>query len=91
MPTLEIPDATYERLARRAAKLQTSVEALAVPALEEVARESEPPAAPAEISPDEWQARFDEWQASVRKRADRYPPGFHADVSRESIYQGCGE
>ena len=91
MPTLEIPEATYNRLARRAAALSTSVEALAVPALEDVARGPEAAATPAELPLDEWQSRFDEWQAGVRKRADRYPPGFRADVSRESIYEGCGE
>ena len=85
MPTLEIPEATYERLARRAAALSTSMEALAMPALEEAAREPEAIASPAKLPHDEWQSRFDEWQASVRKRANRYPQGFEADVSRESI------
>ena len=29
--------------------------------------------------------------ALARSRADRYPPGFRADVSREGMYEGCGE
>ena len=40
---------------------------------------------------DEWKRRLDEWMAIVDARADRYPPGFQADVSRESMYEGCGE
>ena len=96
MPTLEIPEATYERLARRAAKLQTSVEALAVPALERVAIEpiaSVPPRSdpPVDLPYDEWKKALDEIVARAEARAHLYPPGFEADVSRESIYEGCGE
>lgn len=91
MPTIDIPEETYQRLTRRATALHTTVEALAVPALEVAARESSPAAVPESLTPEEWQVQFDEWQASVLKRADRYPPGFAADVSREGIYAGCGE
>jgi hypothetical protein len=34
---------------------------------------------------------FNEWMALARQRANRYPPGFVADDSRESIYAGRGE
>ena len=91
MPTIDIPEETYRRLSRRAAALHTTVESLALPALEGAACEPVVASAPTGVSRDEWQARFDEWQAGVRKRADRYPPGFRADASRESIYEGCGE
>ena len=96
MPTLEIPEATYERLARRAAALSTSVEALAVPALEVVASEAvpaplPPPVGPVDLPYDEWKKVFDEIVARAEARAHLYPPGFEADVSRESIYEGCGE
>jgi hypothetical protein len=47
--------------------------------------------APNELPYEEWKRRFDAWQIDVAARADRYPPGFAADVSRESIYDGCGE
>ena len=96
MPTLEIPEATYERLARRAVALSTTVEALAVPALERVAIEPMPAAHPPSKPPvdlpyDEWKKGLDEMVARAATRAHRYPPGFKADVSRESIYEGCGE
>ncbi len=97
MPTLDIPQATYDRLARRAAALRTTVESLAVPALEEVAREPIPavipstPAEPVDLPYDEWKKALDEIVARAEGRAHRYPPGFEADVSRESIYEGCGE
>jgi hypothetical protein len=32
-----------------------------------------------------------EWMAQVHQRAGRYPVGFVADDSRESIYRGRGE
>ena len=96
MPTLEIPEATYERLARRAAALSTSVEALAVPALERVAIEpmtAVPPQSdpPVDLPYDEWKKVFDEILERAEARKHLYPPGFEADVSRESIYEGCGE
>lgn len=95
MPQLKIPDDTYARLAARAEVLGTTVEALALPALEEVAKgttpNGRPPAPTGDLPHGEWKRRYDEWQAAVRARADRYPPGYEADVSRESMYEGCGE
>lgn len=38
-----------------------------------------------------WKARFDAYLEEVKKQANDYPPGFVADDSRESIYEGCGE
>lgn len=90
MPTIHVPNDTYERLARRAAVLGTTAEALAVPALERAAAE-EAPSPPGQPSPDEWRRRFDAFNALVQSRADRYPPGFQADASREAMYEGCGE
>ena len=90
MPTIEIPEATYQRLTRRGAALKKTVEELAVPALDEAFREPGP-TVPLKLSPEDWQVQFDEWQVTVRQRANRYPLGFEADVSRESIYEGCGE
>jgi hypothetical protein len=40
---------------------------------------------------EEWQKQFDSWMQEVAARAAQYPPGFIADDSRESIYQGRGE
>jgi hypothetical protein len=95
MPQLTIPADTYEKLARRAAALNVTVEQLVTPALEQVAgAEAEngiPPTPPGDLPYDQWKARFDELLATVHGRAGRYPPGFQADVSRESIYEGCGE
>ncbi|HKI32225.1 MAG TPA: hypothetical protein VKA46_10180 [Gemmataceae bacterium] len=95
MPQLTILDDTYERLARRAAALNVTVEQLVTPVLERVAGaeavNGHPPTPPGDLPFDPWKARFDELLATVRGRADRYPPGFQADVSRESIYDGCGE
>ena len=91
MPTITIPEETYQRLSRRAAALGTTVEAVAIPALEKVAVEPAPEVAPAISTAEERKRHFDEWQAMVLARADRYPPDHVLDVSRESIYEGCGE
>jgi hypothetical protein len=94
MPQLTIPADTYEKLARRAAAMNVTVEQLVTRALERVAGGSEnghPPIPSGDLPFDQWKARFDELLATVRGRAGRYPPGFQADVSRESIYEGCGE
>jgi hypothetical protein len=96
MATLTVPDAIYQKLAQRAAALNTTAEALAGPVLARLAMEAEPGAESAEpqraaLPANEWQAIFDKLLAEARDRAGRYPPGFQADVSRESIYEGCGE
>jgi hypothetical protein len=93
--TITVPDDTYQRLARRAAAAGTTVEALAAPVLERLAQETaahaHPAAPPVDLPDDEWQRVLDQLIADADSRADRYPPGFRVDVSRESIYEGCGE
>ena len=93
--TLDIPKDTYERLARRAATLGTTPEALALPALERAADEpltnGQPPAPPADRPADDWVTNFNVWMAAVEARGDQYPAGHVTDVSRESMYEGCGE
>jgi hypothetical protein len=95
MPQLTIPAETYEKLTRRAAELNVTVEQLVTPALERVAaaevENGHRPTPPRDLPYDQWKARFDELLATVHSRAGRYPSGFQADVSRESIYEGCGE
>jgi antitoxin (DNA-binding transcriptional repressor) of toxin-antitoxin stability system len=39
------------------------------------------------LTGNEWQREFDAWQRDVQARANRYPPGYAADDSRDSIYQ----
>jgi antitoxin (DNA-binding transcriptional repressor) of toxin-antitoxin stability system len=39
------------------------------------------------LTRDEWQREFDAWQRDVQARANRYPLGYAADDSRDSIYQ----
>ncbi len=93
--TLDIPTDTYERLARKAATLGITPEALALPALEQAAADPHtnglPPGHPAVLPPAEWRRRFDSHMRAVEARADQYPPGHVTDVSREAMYEGCGE
>ena len=95
MPSIQVDESTFHRLAARAATLNVTVEELVTPALQQVAAaepaNGHPTAPPGDLSNDQWTARFDQFLATARSRADRYPPGFEADVSRESIYEGCGE
>ena len=92
MPSLTIPDETFQRLAKRAAALNLTVEQLIAPLLDLAATESNGQfkRAPNQ-SFEEWKEKFDAWMAEVQTRAHRYPPGFVMDDSRESIYEGCGE
>lgn len=94
MPSVTIPEEVFERLSKRAAALNVTVEQLIAPLLD-LAAESHGSGHPApsltEASFDDWKKKFDAWMADVQGRAHRYPPGFVMDDSRESIYQGCGE
>jgi hypothetical protein len=39
----------------------------------------------------EWKQVLDALLATASSRAGLYPPGFLADVSREAMYERCGE
>jgi len=94
MPNLMIPDEMFDRLAKRAAALNLTVEQLIAPLLHLAAEggsngHSAPSTTTAPV--DDWKKKFDAWMADVQARAHRYAQGFVLDDSRESIYQGCGE
>jgi hypothetical protein len=91
MPSLTVPDDVFERLAKRAAALNVTVEQLVAPLLDLAATESGAPVPPAPASFGDWKTKFDAWMADVQARSPRYPPGFIMDDSRESMYEGCGE
>ncbi len=91
MPTISVPDHTYARLAARATDLGTTVDALAAPALEELVRAPAGNGPAANQPAVEWVTNFNAWMAAVEARGDQYPPGHVTDVSRESMYEGCGE
>lgn len=90
MATLNINDETYDRLARQAAAQNTTVEELVQPVLEQASQAVFPDQA-RQPSAAEREKALDEWMTLIQKRADRYPPGFVADDSRESIYEDRGE
>jgi hypothetical protein len=91
MATLNIQDSVYHRLAQRAAARHTSVEEYLKQLLEKLAEM--PPAqedAPEHTASERGKA-FQELLSMVRENAQRFPPGFIVDDSRESIYRGRGE
>lgn len=90
MPAVTVADDVFQRLAKRAATLNVTVEQLIAPLLDVAAKDTGgPPLSPPAF--DDWKRTFDTWMADVQKRAHRYPPGFVLDDSRESIYRECGE
>lgn len=91
MPSITIEPDTYQRLVRRAAELHISVGDLVAPILHQLAEFEGASIAPIDLPFDQWKEKFDELLRLIESRADRYPPGFEADDSRESIYEGCGE
>ena len=94
MPSLTISDEVFERLTKRAAALNVTVEEL-IAALLRLAAEGANPGhlkgSPTEAPFAVWKKTFDAWMADIQARANRYPPGFVMDDSRESIYERCGE
>lgn len=83
MPELTIPEETYARLSAWAASRDQTVEEAVTPVLDSLA--------PVTPTPEERAQAHVELKRLARSRADRYPSGYRADDSRESIYEGCGE
>ena len=90
MATVFVNNETYNRLARQAAAQNTTVDELLRPILQRVAEAAPDDAARLPTAAERDKA-LDDWMALVERRAGRYPPGFLADDSRESIYEGRGE
>lgn len=91
MPNVSVKEELYNRLARRAAERRTTVDELVELLLEHFAADEVSPNSGASPTAEERQRAFDEWMATVRERAGRYPEGFIVDDSREGIYAGRGE
>ena len=86
MALLNIPDETYAELSAQAAARQLSVEQYVLPLLAQAKPEPQLPLAGAA-----WDAAIEELEREARSRADRYPPGFRVDDSRETMYFGGSE
>jgi hypothetical protein len=95
--TITLSDETAAELSVQAQMLGVTMQELLGPVAEQLAnaRKLSNSVAPTPTAPvlpyDEWKRLLDEMLVRYRARADQYPPGFAADVSRESIYEGCGE
>ena len=83
MPQLTIPEETYARLTAWAASRNQTVEEAVGPVLESLA--------PVVPTREERAQALEELKQLARSRAGRYPAGYHADDSRESIYEDGGE
>jgi hypothetical protein len=89
MPTIEVSEETYRKLEKRAERLHKSVPEVVEPMLD-VSDES-PQESPRRMSREEWRKRFDAMMDDFRRNPPVYPEDHYVDVSRESIYEGCGE
>ena len=83
MPNIAVSEETYSRLSQWAASRNQSVDEAVAPMLAGLV--------PLIPTPDEQRRAFEELTKLIESRADRYPPGFQVNDSRESIYEGCGE
>lgn len=81
MPTITIPDDTYQRLQLKADRLHISVEHLIAPALQQVADDE--PDAP--LTGDAWLAELEAWRQEAARRDSPYPVDHVLDVSREAM------
>jgi hypothetical protein len=79
MATLTIPDPIYAELSDEAQTAGLTIEELVLQKLQRVA--------PTPLSRDDRRRALDEMQKAARARANRYPPGFRVDDSRETIYK----
>jgi hypothetical protein len=86
MPTLNIPESTYKRLAAKAAALNISVEEMVAPALDQLAGSEHPNDTPPSPSLDEKKRAFEALTKLVQSQAHRYPTGHVVDCDRESVY-----
>jgi hypothetical protein len=92
MPSVDIPEDTFRRLAERAAALNLSVDELIRPALDRLAEgQALEPEASLPLTGDAWHAELEAWKRDAEGRAGRYPPGFALDDSRETLYRERGD
>jgi hypothetical protein len=89
MPHVTVPEDTFQRLSARAAALNISVDDFVKPALDRLAESdaSAPEQTPLPLTGDAWRAELEAWKRDAESRADRYPPGFVLDDSRETLYR----
>jgi len=80
MPTITVPDATYARLSTGAATVGLSVDQYVFPYLDQIV----PPRLP--LKGEDWQIKFEEFNAMIREHAKTLPPNHWVDDSRETIY-----
>jgi plasmid stability protein len=83
MPTISIPDDTYQRLASRAAASGTTVEAIAVPVLEQLVGTANGHSQPTPSATD-WVTDLKAWVQTLPHRS------VVVDDSRDSVYGDDG-
>ncbi len=83
MATLTIPDATYNMLVARAARVRVTLEDFVVPLLE---RELYSPPPPPPLTGEAWQRAFSALTLKIQNEAHLYPADHVVETDRGSIY-----
>jgi hypothetical protein len=84
MPTINLPDATYELLATEAMAHNTTVEQLILERLHSASPIGKPNSTV--LQGEAWQIAFEKFHRDIAAMASSYPPGFQLDVSRDAVY-----
>ena len=89
--TLTLLPETEAKLRERAAASGKDVSTLVREAVEEKLSAVDAGISATDMPYMRWLAEFGAWMDAVAKRASMYPPGYVANDSRETIYEGRGE
>ncbi len=92
MAQLTIPESLFQKLLQLAAKTNSTAESLATKWLDEMPMRENPEMIDhRDVTVVQRLRDFDGWIQEVRSQPCLDPMGHEVDVSRESMYAGCGE
>jgi hypothetical protein len=86
MHSISVPDDIYQALAAQAAARNLAIDELVRQAVDQLSIHPMPSESLEPTTEQRLQA-FDQWTRRIEERADRYPPGFRVDDSREAMYE----
>ena len=87
MHTISLSDEVYQALIVQAEARKLPVDELVRRAVNQLSAEPLTPESSAEPTIEERLKALAEWTRRIEERADRYPPDFRVDDSREAMYE----
>lgn len=91
MAEITVPEDLFRQLSEQARSMNRSVEEYVLPSLRMLDLHGEPLTEWKPLTDEVWEHEMEEWDRDIEARADRYPPGFLVDDSRELMYFGKDE